>query len=126
MAAWTLGFLKRRLGRVKRLVKATGYSLMGLKAAWGSEPAFRLEVILFVILAPIGVWLGQTGLERAVLVGSLFLVLIAELVNSGLEAAIDRVGEETHPLSKKAKDVGSAAVFVSLANVIGTWMLIIL
>ncbi len=111
---------------MKRLVKATGYSLMGLKAAWGSEPAFRLEVILFVILAPIGVWLGQTGLERAVLVGSLFLVLIAELVNSGLEAAIDRVGEETHPLSKKAKDVGSAAVFVSLANVIGTWMLIIL
>lgn len=111
---------------MERLIKATGYSLAGLKAAWETEPAFRLEIILFIVLAPFGVWLGQTGLERAVLIGSLLLVLAVELVNSGIEAAIDRVGEDIHPLSKKAKDVASAAVFVCLVNVIITWGLILI
>ncbi len=111
---------------MERLIKATGYSLAGLKAAWITEPAFRQEVVLFVLLAPLGAWLGQTGLERAVLIGSLLLVLAVELVNSGIEAAIDRVGEDIHPLSKKAKDVGSAAVFVCLVNVIITWGLILI
>ena len=110
---------------MKRLYNATLYSLMGLKAAWISEPAFRQEVILFIILAPIAVWQGETGLEQAVLIGSLSLVLVAELVNSGIEAAIDRIGEEIHPLSKQAKDVGSAAVFVALVNVVVTWVLIL-
>jgi len=98
---------------------------MGLKAAWVSETAFRQEVVLVVILAPVGLWLGHTGLERAVLVGSLFLVLIAELLNSGLEAVVDRISEEIHPLSKKAKDVGSAAVFVAIAAVVVIWALIL-
>jgi len=110
---------------MRRLLNATGYSLMGLKAAWTSEPAFRQEVVLFILLAPLGYWLGDTGLERAVLIGSLFIVLIAELLNSGLEAAIDRIGEERHPLSKKAKDIGSAAVFVSLLNVVVAWVLVL-
>ncbi len=108
-----------------RLLKATKYSLMGLKAAWETEAAFRQEVFLFIILAPLGMWLGESGLERAALVGALFIVLIAELLNSGLEAAIDRIGEDIHPLSKKAKDVGSAAVFIALVNVVVTWGLIL-
>ncbi|NQV47086.1 MAG: diacylglycerol kinase [Rhodospirillaceae bacterium] len=98
---------------------------MGLKAAWETEAAFRQEVFLFIILAPLGMWLGESGLERAALVGALFIVLIAELLNSGLEAAIDRIGEDIHPLSKKAKDVGSAAVFIALVNVVVTWGLIL-
>jgi len=110
---------------VDRLLKATKYSLMGLKAAWETEAAFRQEVFLFIILAPLGMWLGESGLERAALVGALFIVLIAELLNSGLEAAIDRIGEDIHPLSKKAKDVGSAAVFIALVNVVVTWGLIL-
>mgnify|MGYP002641493077 FL=1 len=99
---------------------------MGLKAAWVSETAFRQEVVLVVILAPVGIWLGQTGSERALLVGCLFLVLVAELLNSGLEAVVDRISDDIHPLSKKAKDVGSAAVFVSLAAVVVTWVLILI
>lgn len=110
---------------MKRLVNAAAASLAGLKAAWQSEAAFRLEIVLFVALAPVGVWLGQTGLERAVLLGSLLIVLIAELLNSGLETAIDRVGEEIHPLSKKSKDLGSAAVFASLVNVFVIWILVL-
>ncbi len=111
---------------MNRLLKATIYSLMGLKAAWVSETAFRQEVVLVVILAPVGIWLGQTGSERALLVGCLFLVLVAELLNSGLEAVVDRISDDIHPLSKKAKDVGSAAVFVSLAAVVVTWVLILI
>ncbi len=111
---------------MNRLLKATIYSLMGLKAAWVSETAFRQEVVLVVILAPVGIWLGQTGSGRALLVGCLFLVLVAELLNSGLEAVVDRISDDIHPLSKKAKDVGSAAVFVSLAAVVVTWVLILI
>jgi len=113
------------LRALKRLLKATGFSLMGLKAAWQSEAAFRLEVILFAVLAPTGIWLGHTGLERAALVGSLFIVLIAELLNCGLETAIERISGDLHPLSKKTKDVGSAAVFVSLVNAVVAWALIL-
>ncbi len=109
-----------------RLYNATRFSLMGLAAAWRSEAAFRLEVVLFVIMAPLGLWLGDDGVERALLVGPLFLVLIVELLNSGLEAAIDRIGEEVHPLSKQAKDVASAAVFVSLTVVAVIWLLVLL
>ncbi len=109
-----------------RLYNATRYSLMGLASAWRAEPAFRQEVMLFVILAPLGIWLGESGVERALLVGSLLPVLIAELLNSAVEAAIDRIGPEIHPLSKQAKDVASAAVFVSLAGVVVTWALVLI
>ena len=94
-------------------------------AAWRDELAFRVEVVTCVLLAPLAVWLGRTGVERALLIGSLFLVLIAELVNSGIEATIDRVGSDRHPLSKKAKDVGSAAVLIALANAAAIWALVL-
>jgi len=105
--------------------RALGWSLAGLGSAWRHEMAFRMEVVLFVILAPSAIWLGETGTERAVLFGSLLLVLVAELVNSAVEAAVDRISDERHHLSKRAKDLGSAAVFVCLVNVPITWALIL-
>lgn len=111
---------------MKRVFKAAGYSFEGLLAAWRSEPAFRQEVILCIFLVPLGIWLGETGAERALLISVLLLVLIVELVNSGLEAVVDRIGSEIHPLSKTAKDVGSAAVLLSLLNVVVVWLCILL
>jgi diacylglycerol kinase (ATP) len=109
-----------------RLYNATRYSLMGLASTWRTEAAFRQEVILFVVLAPLGYWLGENGVERALLIGPLFLVLIVELLNSGLEAAIDRIGPEIHPLSKQAKDAASAAVFMALACAAVIWALVLI
>jgi diacylglycerol kinase (ATP) len=111
---------------MKRLYNATRYSLMGLASAWRGEPAFRQEVALVVVLVPLACWLGDTGIERALLIAPLLLVLIVELMNSGLEAAIDRIGPERHPLSKQAKDVASAAVFVSLLSVALIWALVLI
>ena len=101
------------------------WSMAGLSAALRHETAFRLEVVLFAILAPLAIWLGQDGTERALLFGSLLLVLVVELNNSALEAAIDRISDERHPLSKRAKDLGSAAVFLCLLNVPLVWGLIL-
>ena len=109
---------------LRRIVAATSFSLAGLTAAWRSEAAFRQELLLAIVLVPAGLWLGRTAVERALLVGSCLLVLAVELLNSGLEAAIDRIGEEPHPLSGRAKDLGSAAVFVSLVLVLVIWSLI--
>ncbi|HET6604059.1 MAG TPA: diacylglycerol kinase [Xanthomonadaceae bacterium] len=108
-----------------RIWRALTWSLKGLVAAWRHESSFRLEVYLFVILAPLGWWLGANGLERAILIGSLLLVLGAELFNSALEAAVDRWGAELHELSARAKDMGSAAVFVLMIHVIVCWGLIV-
>jgi diacylglycerol kinase (ATP) len=107
-----------------RIIKAGGYSLAGLRAAFVNEAAFRQELTLCLVLAPASFWVGETGLERAMLIGSLFLVLIVELLNSAVEAAIDRFGGEQHELSGRAKDIGSAAVFVALFNVLIIWGLI--
>ena len=101
------------------------WSLAGLRSALRHETSFRLEVAGFVVLAPLGVWLGQTGAERVALIGSLLLVLVIELVNSAVEAAVDRIGDERHRLSKRAKDLGSAAVFLCLINVLLVWGLIL-
>jgi diacylglycerol kinase (ATP) len=109
---------------IGRILRATKFSAQGLAAAWKNEAAFRQELILVVILLPAAFWLGQTALERAVLIGSLFLVLIVELINSAIEAAIDRHGDEQHELSGRAKDMGSAAVFISLLIIATTWGLI--
>jgi len=109
---------------LRRIVKATGYSLAGLKAAWQHEAAFRQEAMLMVLLVPAGVWLGRSGTERALLIGSAMVVVITELLNSAVEAVVDRTGLDRHPLSGRAKDLGSAAVFVSLANVVLVWGLI--
>jgi len=109
-----------------RIFCAIGYSIKGLKAAYIHEAAFRQELALCIILAPLGAWLGNNGVERALLIGSLMLVLIVELINSAVEAAVDRHGTEHHTLSGQAKDLGSAAVMVSLFNVIVAWALILL
>ncbi|MGH8120759.1 MAG: diacylglycerol kinase [Gammaproteobacteria bacterium] len=108
-----------------RLVRAVGHSFRGLKAAFVNEAAFRQEVILSVALIPLGLWLGQTGLERALLTGSILLVMIVELLNSGIEAVVDRISAEHHELSGRAKDVGSAAVLLSLLLVIVIWSLVL-
>ena len=110
---------KARTG-FSRLWHATGYSLQGLQAGW-QEKAFRLEVQLSILLLPAAFLLGQNWVERMLLAGSVLLVLIVELLNSGIEAAIDRIGPELHPLSKKAKDLGSAAVLLSLVLLSLTW-----
>jgi diacylglycerol kinase (ATP) len=104
-----------------RMLKATRWSLQGLRAAWLHESSFRLEVCLFAILAPLGWWLGQDGVERALLVGSLAPVLAVELLNSAIEAVIGRYGDEHHELAGRAKDMGSAAVFVLMINVLLVW-----
>jgi len=108
----------------RRIVNATFFSLAGLRAAWQHEAAFRQEVMLAVVLIPAGAWLGRTAVERALLIGSCLLVLVVELLNSGIEAIVDRVGLEPHRLSGQAKDLGSAAVFVSLLLVLVVWGLI--
>lgn len=105
----------------RRIVKATVWSMQGLRAAWLYESSFRLEVYLFVVLAPLGWWLGATPVERVLLVGSMLLVLSIELLNSAVEAVIERYGAEFHELAGRAKDMGSAAVFVLMMNVLLTW-----
>lgn len=111
---------------LKRIVNAFGYSMNGLKACFELEEAFRQEVILLIPLIPLGLWLGQTSVERALLVGSLLLVPIVELLNSAIEANVDRIGLERHELSARAKDIASAAVFSSIAFVLVIWLLILM
>ena len=106
--------------------QATAWSLQGLRAAWLHESSFRLEVCLLAVLAPLALWLGEDGVERALLLGSCLLVLAIELVNSAIEAVIERFGGEWHELSGRAKDMGSAAVFVAMMNVLLVWALILL
>lgn len=110
---------------IKRIINAFGYSLLGLKAAFKNESAFRQEIATFIIMFPLSFWVGQTAIERGLLIGSLFLVLIAELANSAIEAIVDRVGHEHHELSGRAKDIGSATVLLSLINAAIIWGLII-
>ncbi|HKJ76949.1 MAG TPA: diacylglycerol kinase [Gammaproteobacteria bacterium] len=110
---------------VRHVLKAFGYSLKGLRAAFAHEEAFRLELIAVAVLLPAALWLGAGGVEKALLAGSLLVVLIVELVNSAVEAVVDRVGTESHELSGRAKDVGSAAVFMALVNVAVTWGLVL-
>ena len=109
---------------VRRIVNATFFSFAGLKTAWRNEAAFRQECALAVVLVPAGFWLGQTAVERSLLVGACLIVLIVELLNTAVEAVVDRIGSEHHELSGHAKDLGSAAVFVSLALTLLIWVLI--
>ncbi len=110
---------------LRRLINAFGYSLEGFKAAFKHEDAFRQEVFLAVLLIPLALYLEHEALHRILMIGSLFLVLIVELLNSAVEAVVDRVSIERHALAKRAKDIGSAAVFVALTNVVVTWGLIL-
>ena len=109
---------------LRRLILATGYSLEGFKAAFKNEAAFRQEMALTAVMIPAGLWLGTTSVERALLIASCLMVLIVELLNSAVEAVVDRVGLEHHPLSKQAKDMGSAAVLLSLVLTFIVWGLI--
>jgi diacylglycerol kinase (ATP) len=110
---------KRRTGLV-RMRHAFGYSLAGLRAGW-AETAFRQEALAALVMLPSAFWLGQSWVEVTLLAGAVLLVMVAELLNTGIEAAIDRIGPEWHELSKRAKDMGSAAVLLSLLLCAGTW-----
>lgn len=109
----------------RRVMMATKWSLQGLRFAWLYESSFRLEVYLLAVLGPLGLWLGQSPVERVLLVGSGLLVLGMELLNSAVEAVIERYGAEHHEMAGRAKDMGSAAVFVLMINVVMTWALIL-
>ena len=104
-----------------RIVRAGVCSWQGFKAAWRHESAFRQEALLAIVLIPLGLWLGQGGVERALLAGSVLLVPIAELLNSAIETVVDRIGMERHELSGRAKDMGSAVVFLACSLTVMTW-----
>ena len=110
---------KTRTG-LSRIFHAGGYSLQGLQAGWG-ETAFRQEALAAIVLVPVAFWLGRNWVETALLAGSVLIVMIVELLNTGIETAIDRIGPEWHALSKRAKDIGSAAVLLSLLLCGGIW-----
>ena len=110
---------KTRTG-LNRVWHATGYSLAGLRAGWG-ETAFRQEAMAAVFLVPLAFWLGRTWVEVALLAGSIIALMVVELLNTAVETAIDRIGPEWHDLSKRAKDMGSAAVLLSLLLAAGIW-----
>ena len=116
---------KGRTG-LQRVLNATRYSLEGFAAAARHEDAFRQELMLAAVLVPLGLWLGNDGAERALLAGSMLVVLAVELLNSAIEATVDRVSLEDHLLAKRAKDLGSAAVMMSLATVAVIWLLVLL
>ncbi len=115
----------KRAGGLDRIVKALGYSVQGLRACYRHEAAFRQEVWAALLIIPLGLWLGDSGVERALLTGSWLLVMVVELLNSAVEAAIDRFGSEYQELSGRAKDMGSAAVFLSLLLAATVWLLIL-
>jgi diacylglycerol kinase (ATP) len=110
---------KSRTG-LNRILHAGGYSIQGLKAGWG-ETAFRQEAIAAIFLVPAAFWLGRNWVETALLAGTVLILMIVELLNTGIETAIDRIGPEWHALSKRAKDMGSAAVLLSLLLCGGVW-----
>lgn len=110
----------------RQILKALRYSMQGLRAAWSHEPSFRLEVWMFLPLAPLAFWLGESPVERALLFGCLILVLALELMNGAVEAIVDKTTPEIHELAGRAKDMGSAAVFLAQATVVITWALILL
>jgi diacylglycerol kinase (ATP) len=110
---------------LKRILNACVFSYYGYKATWEHEEAFRQEVLLFVVTTPLALWLGETVIEKLLLIGSMVLVLLVELLNSAIEAVVDRVGLERHELSGRAKDIGSAAVNLSLVWAAITWFSIL-
>ena len=109
-----------------RLARAFSSTWRGFAAAWREEQAFRQECLLALIVVPLGCWLGNNGVERALLAGPMFFVLTVELLNSAVEATVDRIGAERHPLSGIAKELGSAAVFVAFTLLALTWTLVLL
>lgn len=119
------GIKKPQATGIRRVINATGYSFKGLIAAWQCEAAFRQELVLTIVLSATALFLPVSNAEKLALIASLLLVLIVELINSAIEAVVDRIGSEQHELSGRAKDLGSAAVFVSLCLTIITWVTIL-
>lgn len=111
---------------LRRVLNAAGYSWAGLAAAYKHENAFRQELLLALILVPLAFFLGETGIERALMIAAVLGVLVVELLNSALEAGLDRISLEHHPLIKRAKDMGSAAVTIALVNTVAVWALVLL
>jgi diacylglycerol kinase (ATP) len=111
---------------LRRLINAFGYSVEGFKAAFKHEDAFRQEVFLAIVLIPLAFYLGKTSIEKALMISSVLLVMIVELLNSAVEAAVDHTSTEHHALAKRAKDIGSAAVFFALAIVLVVWGFVLL
>ena len=111
---------------LKRLFNACLFSAAGFKAVWTHEEAFRQEALLFAVTTPLAIWLGETPIEKLLLIGSMVLVLLVELLNSAIEATVDRVGLERHELSGRAKDIGSAAVLLSLVWAGFTWIYLLI
>lgn len=111
---------------INRWIKALGFTWQGLKATYKHEEAFRQEVLLLIVCIPFALWLGNNGMQIALLIGSVLLLLIVELLNSAIEAVVDRFGGEIHELSGRAKDMGSAAVFIAMLNVFLVWILVLL
>lgn len=110
---------------LKRLINAFGFSINGIRATMRTEEAFRQEIYLSIVFIPLGLWLGDTAIEKILLVGTIFIVFIVELLNTAIERAIDRISYDHHELSKESKDMGSAAVLFSLALMALTWILIL-
>jgi diacylglycerol kinase (ATP) len=110
---------------LERLVKATAFSWAGLCAAFRHQPAFRQEVAILIVVIPAGLWLGRDAVERALLVSSWLLVMAVELINSAIEAVVDRIGSERHELAGRAKDLGSAAVLCAIGFAITVWVIVL-
>jgi len=111
---------------LRRLWNALGYSMHGFRAAFQHEDAFRMELLLAAVAIPLALWLSVSNIGKALMIGSILLVLIVELINSAIEATVDRISLEDHNLAKRAKDIGSAAVLVSLINATVIWALVLL
>ena len=118
--------LDQPMRSIMRVIYATRWSIKGFRSTLKTEEAFRQELLLLIILAPLAIYLGDNGIERTLLIGSVLIVLIVELLNSAVESAIDRIGDEHHKLSGKAKDQGSAAVFVALVLAAMTWCFVLI
>ena len=115
---------KGNYGGIRRIINAGKYSAAGFKAAWINEEAFRQEICLAILVVPLGFWIGTTFTQRAILIGFYFIVPLTELLNSAIEATVDRVGQERHELSGRAKDLGSAAVALSICIASIVWVII--
>ncbi len=125
-ASQTSGVIPPKRKGIPRLMAAARYSLAGLRAAFASEEAFRLEVLVLVVGTPLALWLGESAVEKVLLIGSLLLLMIVELLNTAVEVLVNRIGSGYHELSGKAKDIGSAAVFVAMAMVAMVWGILLL
>lgn len=115
----------KQAGGIRRIWNAALYSVAGMRIAWKNEAAFRQELVLCLVMVPVAFWVGDSAVERSLLIGTCLLVLVVELLNSAIESVVDRIGTDRHQLSGRAKDMGSAAVFVSVLLTVICWGLVV-